>query len=129
MIEKEIADYLEDGGIGTVGSDIYVGELPEDPANAILVVSAPSGTQEMYFDVRNITIDFWVRNKKTDSANSKIQEIFDTLHIGQNYDLENYHIYFSHAVSNIEDLDKDSIGRKLLKLSIRFIYRKIEAMS
>ena len=125
MVTREIADYLELEGVGTVGTDIFIGDLPKDPANAISMVSAPSEEQERYYDVRYMTIDFWVRNKKTDLANSKAQEIFDTLHLGQNYDLTSYRVYYSHAISNIEDLDKDSIGRKLYKLSIRFIYREL----
>lgn len=38
MLGDDIADYLSSGGLGTVGSAIFIGGLDQDPDNALSVV-------------------------------------------------------------------------------------------
>ena len=124
MIIESIAKYLEDNSIGTMGTDIFIGELPFDKENCISLVYTPSPEPNKALDVYEQVIDFRSRFKKTEVGYSKMLDILDLLHKGQNYEIDDYHVYFSNALGMIDDNDRDSERRKLFSLSIRFIYRK-----
>jgi hypothetical protein len=123
MIIDELADYLETNDIGTVGEDIFIGEVPAKTENSILLVSAVSPPPNASLKVYDQFVDIWAKFRKTDEAYQALENIMDLLHIKYNYSLGEYHIYFSNAQGLIEDNDRDLEGRKILRLAIRFIYR------
>lgn len=129
MILQEIAQYLADNGVGTLGTDFFVGELPPEPDNAIMVMSGSSDEPDRYLDTQYLSLDVWSRNKVTPDGYTKLNLVFALLHQKQNYSLPNYHVYFSHATGNIEDFDRDINGRKLHKLTLRFIYQNETGIS
>ena len=127
---KETSDYFQERGYGTVGSTIYRGELPASaPDNAILLVTAPSDAPDMYLETQYLTIDVWCRNKSTQAAYDTLENIFKGMHRRANFDLTSYYVYFVHATGDIVDFEKDAQKRKLLKLSLRFIYRNKSLIS
>ena len=127
---KEVSDFFQERGYGTVGTDIFRGELPPSaPDNAILLVTAPSDAPDLYLETQYLTIDIWARNKSTQNAYDTLETIFKGMHRRANFDLTSYYVYFVHATGDIVDLEKDAQKRKLLKLSFRFIYRNKSLIS
>jgi hypothetical protein len=124
MIAEALADYIQQQGIATVGTDLFIGELPFDKGDCMSLVYSPSPEPNKTLDVWEQVIDFWVRYSKSDVGYDKLIEISDLLHKAQNYDITGFHIYFSNALGMVDDLDRDEQRRKLYKLSIRFIFRK-----
>lgn len=125
MILKDIAEKLEDEGIGTVGTDVFIGELPKNVENGIMLVSSLSSEQDKYVDIREAYIDIWVRNKSSEDAIAKLESIIDVLQRSANWQGDSNFVYFGSMMSDVEDLDRDIQDRKLLRLSMRFIYRKL----
>jgi len=125
MIAESVAKYLEDNGIGTRGVDIFIGELPFDKDNCIALLYSPSPGPNQSLDVYEQVIDFRSRFKKTDNSYNKMLDVLNLLHKGQNYEIDDYHVYFSNALGMIDDNDRDSERRKLFSLSVRFIYREL----
>jgi len=121
MILEAIADYLENEGVGTVGTDIFIGDFPNETDNGIMLISR-GGDNEKNYDLRFLTIDIWGRNKSTRLSWDKIFDVMKALHLQNNFDVTGYHIYRSET-ANVEDLDRDSEGRKIFKIQARIIYR------
>jgi hypothetical protein len=129
MIIEEVSQLLQTNGIGTEGVDLFLGFAPATVDNCVNLVYSVSPEPHKTFDVYEQTIDFWSRNKSTADGYEVLKDIQALLHRKGNYDLENFHIYFSNSLGSIEDNDVDNEMRKLWKLSIRFIYRPIEVLA
>lgn len=132
---REIAGAIQTAGHGTLrtsgqpGGDMFVGELPNEPDNAILLVTAPSDPPDQYLETQYLTIDVWVRNKSTQAAYVKLEDIYKFLHRKANFDLASYYVHFVHAVSSEDDMEKDASKRKLFRQSYRCIYRNKSIVS
>lgn len=129
MIIDEIATLLQQSGVGTVGTNIYIGQLPQDVEDAIMLLAVPSPEPDKYTGIEYQDFDIWARFKTTDDAYNKLHEIFLLLDRRDAYTLPSYEVYFIHALGRIEDLDRDIEQRKLLKLSFRAIYRNLDLVS
>lgn len=129
MLISEIADYMATRGLGTVGENLFIGELPINQTDGggvtsgVYIVNGASEGQHEYLDTNYDQIDFWSANRLTESAYDALENIKDILSRASNYQTTNYYIYFSHDVSGIMDMDRSGDGLKLFKLTIRFIYR------
>jgi hypothetical protein len=126
MIIESVAKFLENNSLGTVGEDIFIGELPLEVGDCVALVYAPSPDPNVAIDIYEQTIDFWSRNKNSGVSYSNLLDILELLHKKQNYSMEGFHVYFSNALGMVMDNDRDSERRKLYQLSIKFIYRKDE---
>lgn len=129
MLASEIATYIASRGLGTVGENLFIGELPINQTDGggvtsgVYVVAGASEGQHEYLDTNYDQIDFWSANRLTESAYGDLEGIKDILSRASNYETTNYQIYFSHDVSGIMDMDRSGDGLKLFKMTIRFIYR------
>lgn len=105
---------------GQNSATLKVGELNSN-VDGVRAIMAPSQQPEMEIPVEYFDVDFWAVNKSTPTAFDDLQEIYDILHQKDDFNFDNWYIEFSHALGQIQDLDRDGQNRKLLKLSIRFI--------
>lgn len=124
-----ILDYMEDNGIGTVGTDIFMGELPLDDEDCISVVTAPSPEPNKSIPYYTQSVDVWARFKSYDDGMAKLQSVFSLFHRSENYELDGFHVYLSYALGMIDDLDRDSERRHLFKLTLDFVYRASTSFS
>lgn len=129
MIIDSILTYMHDGGIGTVGTDIFIGELPDDKSDIVSLVTSPSPEPNKSIPYYTQTVDIWGRFKSYDDGMSKLQEIFGMFHRIENYEVFNYHVYLSYALGMIDDLGRDNERRHLFKLTLSFVYRNANPFS
>jgi len=122
-IVKDIAEYLEDQSVGTVGTDMFVGMVREDVNNAVLLIGTSSGIQEPYYDIYEEVIDIYSRNQSSEDSYSKFQEVFNVLHRLSNTETDNAYIYFAHSLEGVVDAGRDTNDRSLYRGSFRIIYR------
>lgn len=125
MILDDIAEYLEDENAGIVGQTIFLTEMPTSPNNILALLHGVSAPPDMAVDLYEQVVDIWSRAPSASIAYSQLESVQDLLHKKANYELANYHVYFSHSLGSIEDFDRDNKRRKLYKLSMRFLYRKL----
>jgi hypothetical protein len=82
MMLSEIAEYLEDEAIGTVDTDIFVGFMPDDPADCICLYeyagSAPDWTGDGKKHM-NPGLQVVGRGNVHATVRAKLQEIEDLL--------------------------------------------------
>ena len=125
----QIEQYLEDEGIGTIGTDIFDGEIPLDKTNAITFVYVPSPEPDKAIPYYTQAYDVWARYSDYDEGYGILQDIMDLLHQKENYDLDGFHVYLSYARGMIDDFDRDAERRHLFRLSLAFVYRKASEFS
>lgn len=134
-LEREVALDLQERGIGVFATatpasrNIYVGELPQGVEEGILLIAVASPPPHQYIDHEYTVIDFWVRSPHTDRAHDLIRQIYNLLHRRHHWQTANWYIYFSQALGSIEDVDRDTEGGKLYRLSVQFICRNINNVS
>ena len=77
--DSELAEYLEDEAVGTVGSDLFAGELPAGVANGMVLTQYPGAPPELTCGSTGWTLEmprlqFRVRNtsEATAMTNAKL---------------------------------------------------------
>lgn len=123
MIIRDIVTYLQEQGIGTFGTDIFISELPNDKTDIIALMTSPSPDPDKSVPYYIQTIDIHARFKTYVDGYSKLSDIMTLLHRKYDYELENYHVYLSYSLGMINDNDRDSQRRHLFQLTMAFIYR------
>lgn len=126
---NNLVAFMVERNLGVPNVSLYIGMLPTDASNAMFVVAGPSGAPNKYVDTLYYGVDVWARYNNYDDARNALQQVVNCFHRRANYDITDFHIYFSHMVSNIEDMDRDPEAGKLLKVGLNFIYRNTNVVS
>lgn len=136
MLARSVADYLAGRGLGTVGTDIFIGELPQTNEQGAAVQAglhiehAPGNGQDKYLDTLYEVLDIWSVDPITPTAFERLENVRAVLSRNSNYDLANdYYVYFSHDMQGIADMDRTRDGLKMYKISINFIYHDKNVIS
>ena len=127
-IVLDICQFLSDFSSLTLKTDLSAGELKRN-VNGVFAIAAPSESPDKETGIIYQSIEFWARNDDTAKAFIHLTEIYNFFDRRHHYSTNNYFIHFSHCESQLEDMDKDAEGAKLLKLSVRFILNAQAALS
>jgi hypothetical protein len=135
---REIAQLTQNYNIGlfepvppktAADRTIWVGDLPESAVEAIWLVEVPSPPPHSYIDTEYPVIDFWSRSPHSDRGHLLLEQVFNNFHRRYGYRTANWTIYFSHALGNIVDVDRNAEGGKLYRLSVQFFCRNLNNLS
>ena len=86
MLLDDIADYLETQGIGTVGVDIFKGEMSDEPSNCVAIERyAGKPPDTLGYEYPGLQVR--VRNTSRPDAEAKIKSIESLLHCLSNITL------------------------------------------
>lgn len=69
--DQELAEYLESQGVGTVGTDLFVGEMPAGVVNAMVITQYPGAPPELTCGSAGWTLEIsrlQFRARNTDEA-------------------------------------------------------------
>lgn len=119
IFAEELAQYLEDNTSLVVGTNLMIGELLRGVEGVFLTTSSGS-EPDRYLPTFNETIDFWSIYKDSEDGYNILKTIYFLLHRGEHYNLTSYHVYYSNALGQIGDFDRDAEGRKIWKLTVDF---------
>lgn len=126
---EEITKYLADNtGNHFVFADgdvnLKVGELDQG-ISGVFSVAAASPQPENVNPLAYQTIDFWSVNPSSNLGYQDLQYVYDLFHGNYAYTAGGWFVFSSEALGQIEDLDRDSEGRKIWKVSIYFVIRNL----
>jgi hypothetical protein len=77
----EIQDYLNNQGVGTTGTDLFISELPATPDDAIGIFEDAGEVPDKYIkEIRRPQVQIMVRNESYPSGKAIIENIFDLFH-------------------------------------------------
>lgn len=123
---NEIADYMADAAtspdIGTVGTDIFVGELPASPDNCVALFGLPGsviGDQREVASLQFPRFQVVVRNKVYETGSNKLQDVRTKLHNKYNLDLASWRVLRLHAEQEGGPIGSDDQDR--WEFSINFM--------
>ena len=128
MLVKDIAQHLDDLEVGTLGTDIFVGELPflndsgAKVSAGLYVANVAGQGKEQYLNTIHEQLEFWALGMQYEAAYDKIEEVRNQLASKQNYELTDSYVYFSEEVTSIADMGRTADGMKMYKLTLNFIY-------
>lgn len=91
--DAELCEYLEDEAVGTVGTDIFAGELPAGVANGMVLMQYPGGPPELTCGSAGWTLEMprlqlRVRNTSEATAMSKAKSAAEALSKVKNQTIE-----------------------------------------
>lgn len=122
-IIENIARLLDDAGIGEYRKDIFIGTIPEDVNNGIMLQDMPSGEQRKGYDIFEQVVDIYVKNENPSDGIGKLQEVFGYLNRLSAKITSDGYIDFVYALTTIEDVGQDINKRQIYKTSFRVIFR------
>lgn len=120
-IVYRLADYLADSGFGTMGADIFGGQMPADTHGIYLMRAG--GTMANYTPIEEAVIDIYSQHIESAKAVEKIEQIKRFIHRMHNTDTGNVYIYTLLVLGDVEDLSRDLEYMKIYKLSVLVTYR------
>lgn len=123
---NEIADYMADASvapdIGTVATDIFIGELPPSPDNCVAIFGLPGqviGDQREVAPLQFPRFQVIVRNTNYDTASAKMQDVRTKLHGKYGVDLASWRVLRCHAEQEGGPIGSDDQNR--FEFSINFV--------
>ena len=122
MIEN-LTTYLQANGLGTLGTNLFIGELPLNVDNCVSVMYSSSPDPNLTLEVYEQVIEFWSRNKSSRQCYEQLRLIKTLFERKHHYLMTDTYVYISSCLGLIDDYDVDIERRKLYKLSVRFVYR------
>lgn len=127
MLLDELGLYLQAQGVGTLGTDLFTGTLPDAPDNAVAIyeyggVSPVStlGPGQAKFERPRIQV--LARATTYSAARSKIETVFKLLHGLANTSLSSVRYLLVEAVQSPFFMEKDANNR--VKLACNFQIHK-----
>lgn len=116
---SQLADYLQAQGVGTPGTDIFVGKQPATPDNCITLVGVYGGTPNVTIpDLMFPRFQVIVRNTDFEVGSTKLRAVRTALHDMIAMSLTNFFVYYIHADQEGFPIGEDDKGRA--EFSINF---------
>jgi len=120
MMADDVAEYLEDQAVGTVGTSIFVGHMPDAPADCIAVIQSGGESPEMAGpisgQIERPRLIVRVRNTSYASGASKANDVLKALHTAGEVSLSGHRYLFIRAVGSVNQLGRDHENRSLFSL-------------
>jgi hypothetical protein len=77
---SDIGTYLQSQGIGTLGADLFLGLMPDQPDNCIALFEYAGSPPDLHWNGEYPGLQVRVRGTSYEAARSKIGEIMTALH-------------------------------------------------
>lgn len=126
-IAKEVGTYLQNAGFGTVGTDIFIGQIPAT-TNGVYVMRA-TGTMQNYLPIENALVDIYVKNTSSEQSVTKIENIKRYLHRMHNTITQNAYIYSILGVGDVEVIERTDDYQKVYKITVEVTHRSLGLIS
>jgi hypothetical protein len=118
---REIGAYLATKSIGTVGTDIFLGLMPDQPDNCIALFEYAGSPPDLHWNGEYPGLQVRVRNKSYAAARTKIGEVMDILHGLHEQTLSGTRYLLIKARGSPEILKRDASNRVELVLNFEII--------
>ena len=121
ILINDVADYLEDIGIGTVATNIFCGYLPESPDTSISVLDTGGTTPDPYIPTKEPTFQVFIRDVDYALGKAKLDSVRLNLHRKANTSLiaGQTYFYFILAISEGGHVGRDAQGRDLFSINFQ----------
>ena len=118
---REIGAYLATKSIGTVGTDIFLGLMPDQPDNCIALFEYAGSPPDLHWNGEYPGLQVRVRNKSYAAARTKIGEAMAALHGLHEQTLSGTRYLLIKARGSPEVLKRDNNNRVELFVNFEII--------
>jgi len=77
---RDIGIFLQSQGIGTLGADLFLGLMPDQPDNCVVLFEYAGSPPDLHWPGEYPGLQVRVRNKSYKAARTKIGEVMTSLH-------------------------------------------------
>lgn len=126
-IASEIATYLQTAGFGTVGTNIFIGQIPSS-TNGIYIIRS-SGAFNNYLPIENVMVDIYVKDTSASDGITTIENIKRFMHRMHNTTTTNAYIFSMLAMGDVETVERDVEYAKIFKISMEISHRALSLIS
>ena len=117
----EISAYLATQDIGTVGTDIFLGLMPDQPDNCVALYEYAGSPPDLHWNGEYPGLQVRVRNKSYAAARTKIGEVMEKLHGLHEQTLSGTRYLLIKARGSPEVLKRDNNNRVELFVNFEII--------
>ncbi len=116
-----VGTYLDNAGFGTVGTDIFIGQIPATQ-DGIYVLRA-GGQMNNYVPIEESVVDIYVKNTTSQQAIQTLEQIKRYIHRMHSTTIGNDYIYTFLVLGDIEDVQRDLELAKIYKITLQVVHR------
>lgn len=120
-ILSDFANMLQIDGFGTVGTDIFVGQMPAE-TNGIYLQRI-GGELNNYLPIESTVVNVYVQNVSSQTAIGTIETIKRTYHRKLESGTDNSLIYTILVMGDVEDMGREIDFGKVYKLTLEITHR------
>jgi len=118
---SDISTYLKNQGVGTPGTDMFLGLMPDQPDNCIALFEYAGSPPDLHWNGEYPGLQVRVRNKSYAAARTKIGEVMDKLHGLHEQTLSGTRYLLVKARGSPEVLKRDANNRVELFVNFEII--------
>lgn len=122
-----VGTYLDQGGYGTVGDDIHIGQIPA-ASNGIYVVRS-GGQMHNYVPIEEAVVDIYVKNTSSADAIDILERIKRYIHRMHSTTVGTDYVYTFLVIGDIEDVQRDLELAKIYKITLQVVHRDTSLIS
>lgn len=119
---QDIAQKLQDDGVGTRGTDIFLGQDPDNadiPTNVIIIYEESGLAPSVDLPEQRPTFQVYVRNSSYLTGRAKIEAVYDSLHQTLGETVGGTYFYNIFAQGAPGHIGRDGHGRNEFTLNFR----------
>ena len=117
----EIGAYLATKNVGAVGTDIFLGLMPDQPDNCIALFEYAGSPPDLHWEGEYPGLQVRVRNKSYAAGRAKIEEVVTELHGAHELTLNGTRYLLIKARGSPEVLKRDNNNRVELFVNFEII--------
>lgn len=121
MLLEDIGNYLQANGVGTIGADIFLGQLPASPDNVVAVFEYAGEPPDLHWQGEYPGLQILVRNKSYLAGRSKIEQARNVLHGMAETAINNHRYLLIRANQSPAFLQRDENNRVIFVCNFRVI--------
>lgn len=119
MLADDIAQYINDNAIGVLGTNLFEGNLPDTPDNAIVVIETGGTQPDRDLPLRSPTFQVYIRNVSYSSGRTKLEAVRALLHQLSNKTIGGTYFYYILAISEGGHVGRDDNSRDLFSINFQ----------
>lgn len=126
-IANEVATYLANAGFGTLGTDIFVGQIPAE-TNGLYIIRT-GGQLNNYVPIEEAVVDIYIKNTSSEDAVNTLEDIKRFIHRMHNTSTANSYVYTFLVIGDVESVQRDLEYAKIMKITLQVVHRDTSLIS
>lgn len=116
---SDISDYLEDEGLGTVGTDIFDTYMPESLETGLSVLDTGGATPDEYLPTKEPTFQVFIRAVDYATGKAKLEAVRTALHQISGTTIGSTYFFFILALSEGGHIGRNENGNDEFSINFR----------